>query len=205
VHVRSFFLFPTLPVRDASGRSKTSRLGHHTRILKLRTPLTVLFSCREQADRSNCRHVTTKSSAKPHHSRRLQTTRASEPPKPSSSPPLNNRSCALPRLPLEPVRPSCSYTILHRATVLGSSHQCATTGVPPPFTSMSWRCRTSVRAMPRPAELPRAAKHLARMVWAPHTSALLGYCAEPTRQGRGPCSFTSRPQCRVEYCAAGRH
>jgi hypothetical protein len=36
VQVRNFFLFPAMMMRDASGRSKPMRVGHHTRILRLR-------------------------------------------------------------------------------------------------------------------------------------------------------------------------
>jgi hypothetical protein len=34
--VRSFFLFPAMPTKDASGRSKLMRIGHRTGILRLR-------------------------------------------------------------------------------------------------------------------------------------------------------------------------
>jgi hypothetical protein len=34
--VRTFFLFPVMPTRDASGRSKPMRVGHRTGILRLR-------------------------------------------------------------------------------------------------------------------------------------------------------------------------
>jgi hypothetical protein len=37
VQVRSFFLLPAMPMRDASGRSKPTRVGCLTRILRLRT------------------------------------------------------------------------------------------------------------------------------------------------------------------------
>jgi hypothetical protein len=36
VQVRSFFLFLVMPMRDASGRSKSMRVGHCTGILMLR-------------------------------------------------------------------------------------------------------------------------------------------------------------------------
>jgi hypothetical protein len=36
VQVRSFFLFPVLLMRVVNGRSKPMRVGHYTRILKLR-------------------------------------------------------------------------------------------------------------------------------------------------------------------------
>jgi hypothetical protein len=36
VQVRSFFLFPAMPMRDASRRSKPMRVGPRTGILRLR-------------------------------------------------------------------------------------------------------------------------------------------------------------------------
>jgi hypothetical protein len=41
--VRSFFLFSAMPMRDASGRSKPMRVGHRTRILRLRALMDVII------------------------------------------------------------------------------------------------------------------------------------------------------------------
>jgi hypothetical protein len=42
--VRSFFLFLAMPTRVVSGRSKPMRVGHRTRILRLRAVMDSILS-----------------------------------------------------------------------------------------------------------------------------------------------------------------
>jgi hypothetical protein len=39
VQVRSFFLFSAVPIKDVSGRSKSMRAGHRSKIHRLRAPI----------------------------------------------------------------------------------------------------------------------------------------------------------------------
>jgi hypothetical protein len=57
VQVRNRFLFPVMPARVVSGKSKPVRVGLHTGILRLRAPMDIiLFQGKENVliDERNC-------------------------------------------------------------------------------------------------------------------------------------------------------